>query len=383
MRNILIYSTAYFPFVGGAEVAVKELTDKLPGFNFTLITAKMDQKLPREEQIGRVKVFRIGFGIKKIDKLYLALFGHRLGIKLHKKENFQAVWSIMASYCGFAALRFKELSGVKFLLTLQEGDPFDYILKKVRFCLKRFKKIFSSADALQPISKYLFKWGKDMGFKGNVAKVIPNGVDLDKFILKNESERPIFRKRIIDNFNLKSDAKIVITASRLTVKNGVGDIIKSLPPSDSRAVLLIAGIGELENELRSLVNEIRIKPRVIFLGKLGHDELPEYFWGSDIFCRPSLSEGLGNAFLEAMAAGLPAIATPVGGIPDFLLDGETGLFCEVNNPRDIAAKVDALIENEDLKIKLIKNGRRLVQENYSWDLISQDMNNLIVSLINL
>lgn len=70
-KRVLIFSTAYLPLIGGAELAVKELTDRLTDFEFELITAKIDPKLKSEEQIGRVKVYRLGWGTR-LDKLILA-----------------------------------------------------------------------------------------------------------------------------------------------------------------------------------------------------------------------------------------------------------------------------------------------------------------------
>ena len=87
--------------------------------------------------------------------------------------------------------------------------------------------------------------------------------------------------------------------------------------------------------------------------------------------RPSLSEGLGNSFIEAMAAGVPVIGTQVGGIPDFLRDKETGFFCEVRNPKSIAEKVKEILENNELRANVIKNAQELVTKNYDWDLVAR------------
>ena len=97
---------------------------------------------------------------------------------------------------------------------------------------------------------------------------------------------------------------------------------------------------------------------------------------ADIFVRHSLSEGLGNAFLEAMACDVPVIATPVGGIVDFIRDGETGILTRVNDIEQLCTKMVQVLADIDLKRKLINNGRNLVIERYSWDGIAQKMNQL-------
>jgi hypothetical protein len=101
-KRILIFSTAYFPFVGGAEVAMKEITDRLPDYELEMITAKMDRALPSQEKIGNMLVHRLGIGQPQFDKFFLALFGGFYGLSLHKKNNFSAVWALMASFNGFA-----------------------------------------------------------------------------------------------------------------------------------------------------------------------------------------------------------------------------------------------------------------------------------------
>src|SRR3989344_6719554 len=90
--------------------------------------------------------------------------------------------------------------------------------------------------------------------------------------------------------------------------------------------LVIAGSGPQEQELKKLIRDLNIAGRVKFLGTVSQEELPALLATSGLFVRPSRSEGLGIAFLEAMAAEVPVIATPIGGIPDFLKDYVTGLF---------------------------------------------------------
>src|SRR3989344_7426316 len=354
MKRILIFSTAYLPLVGGAEIAVKEITDRLPDFRFVMITAKLKSNLSNYEKIGNVEVCRIGTG-SHWDKFRLIWEGHK---KAKELGGFDGVWSIMASYAGFAALRYKKRNPhVPFLLTLQEGDSKWDIYKHVWWCWPYFKQIFKKADRIQAISNYLAKWAKDLGAKCPI-EVVPNGVDLERFKIKDP--------------RLKSkNIRFVITASRLVKKNGVEDLVRAMKFLPENIHLLVAGEGELENSLKQLVGGLHLNERVRFLGKLDHEQLSGHFESSEIFCRPSLSEGLGNAFLEAMAMGVPIIGTNVGGIPDFLQDGITGLACKVRNPDDIAKKISRILADEGLRRLLGENGRKLVHERYDWDFIAQ------------
>ncbi len=383
-KRILIFSTAYIPFVGGAEVAIKEICDRINDVDFVMVTAKLNKSLLAQEKIGNIEVHRLGSG-DKWDKFRLILQGG------HYAENlghFDAVWSIMASYAGFAALRYKKgHPDVPYLLTLQEGDSKWDIYKHVWWCWPYFKQIFKKADKIQAISNYLAKWATDMGAKCSV-EVVPNGVDLVKFqrsslVILNEVKNPLVVEKNPQSSAIPAQAgmqKQIITVSRLVKKNGVADLIKAMNFLDKDIHLLIIGDGILKKELMTLKNKLGLVNRVHFLGNIGHDNLVQYLSASAVFCRPSLSEGLGNVFLEAMAAGVPIVGTKVGGIPDFLKDGEIGLYCEVYDPEDIARKIERIMNDDTLRDKLIENGRRLVLEKYSWDLIANKMQNIFEKL---
>ncbi len=379
MKKILIYSTAYHPFIGGAEVAIKEITDRLPDFQFDMVTALMDSKLPRTEKVGNITVHRIGIGSPKLDKLYLAEFGHHKGLALHKKNNYDIVWAMMASFGGFAASSFKAKSKIKYLLTLQEGDPIEEILAKVRLVRSKFNKIFTSADGLQSISNYLHKWGYQMGFKGQVAEVVPNGVDVGIFTKDYPVEEI---KELRKSFGFSDEAIIISTASRLVKKNGTEDVIKALKKLPEQYCFYICGNGELEVQLKNLTKEQGLEKRVNFAGFKTHDELPKILKASDVFIRPSITEGLGNSFLEAMAAGIPTIGTLVGGIPDFLSNGVTGLACEPQNPDSIAEAIRRAGEmSVEQKNELHQNAMKIINERYNWEYISGRMNHMFTELL--
>ena len=377
MKRILIYSTVYYPFVGGAEVAMKEITDRLSSddFCFVMITARMDRSLPKIECIGNIEVHRFGIGNAFFDKYLLALFGSFAGLRLHKQEAFAGVWALMASYNGFAAQRFAAKTKVPFVLTLQEGDPIDYILKKVRLVRPWFNKIFSQATVLQAISTYLLQWGKDMGFAGKEAVVIPNGVDIDRFTVSDE-DRVQARKDLEKQYGISQEATVLVTSSRLVTKNAVEDVIRALTHLDSTTHFVVFGDGELREHLVSVRDSLGLQRRVHFHGYVDHSQLAAYIAAGDIFIRPSLSEGLGCSFLETMAAGTPVIATEVGGIPDFLTHKETGLFCKVRDPESIAEQVRLLQEDDQLYAHIVAQARVLVEEVYDWDSIATRMKNL-------
>jgi len=398
-KKILIFSTAYLPLIGGAEIAVKEITDRFgdnfifsaeggpaSSWEFDLICARIKKELPAQEKIGNVNVYRMGWGCA-LDKYYLALCGHYFAAKMHKKNHYNAIWAIMASFGGFAAMFFKKKNPtVPFLLTLQEGDPPEYIKKRVEIFGSWFSQIFTRADHIQAISNFLAGWAKDMGAKCSI-EVVPNGVDVKKMSVSNFSPygrspegRQFSKKDFKKKLGIIENDKVIITASRLVEKNGIADLIKAMSSLPTDVKLLILGSGPLENNLKLLALRSLGEggdDKILFLGNVLNNDVPRYLAISDVFVRPSLSEGLGISFLEAMAAGVPIIGTKVGGIPDFLKDGETGLFCEVSSPKSIAEKINLLLSGEALRRKIIINAGQLVEEKYNWDKIADQIKAII------
>ena len=374
-KRVLIFSLAYIPFVSGAELAVKEITDRINDLEFDLITLRFDKKWPKFERIGNVNVYRINGG--KTLFTFIAFYKAR---KLNKKRKYNLVWSIMANRAGFAALFFKLWNPkVKYLLTLQEGDALDYPEKRMGsakiFLGGLFKKVFRKADHIQAISNYLADWARKMGAKGTI-EVVPNGVDLNKIKITRPQ-----RKSAAMAGATTQNTKVIITTSRLVYKNGIDVLIRAVAElknmvSEVNFKVQIIGSGSDEKKLKDLAKELKVEDVVQFFGHIEQEKVYEYLAEADIFVRPSRSEGLGSSFLEAMGAGLPIIGTPVGGIVDFLKDKETGLFCEADNAQDLAEKIKLLMTDEELAKRIVENGRKLVLEKYNWDNVAQRMENI-------
>ncbi len=381
MRRILIFSLAYYPrYVGGAEVAVKEITDRIDPSECAFDMVTLRKQAPVFERVGNVNVYRVGapwFGhntkssrILPLSKLLFPFAAFFKALSLNRKQPYDAVWPIMASYAGFAAYLFKLVHPkVPMVLTIQEGDNFERREGIFKFL---FAKIFKSADHITAISSFLADWSKQMGATCPI-EIIPNGVDYRLF----SSENTAIAMALKEELGKKADDVFLVTASRLVHKNAVDDIVSALQYLPANIKLIVLGAGALENDLKAQAIKLGLNSkesdRVLFIGFVSHSNLPAYLKASDIFIRPSRSEGLGNSFLEAMAAGIPVIATPVGGIPDFLKDGETGLFCEVDNTRSIAQKVEKLMKDKESREYIVKNARKMVEEKYQWKAIANKM----------
>ena len=341
-----------------------------------MITARFRRNLPKVEKIGAVNVYRLGVGVPVLDKLFLPFWGAWFALRLNQKNHYDYFWCLMATFASGAAYIANIIHfwlPVPIILTLQEGDSEEHFKKRWLGLINlSWRLALRKTKILTVISSYLAERAKKFGYQGEI-QIIPNGVDLKMF---NDGGLTLKTGELTKKFKISEDDKLVITVSRLVKKNAVGDVVKSLKYLPPNVKFLILGVGQEESDLKLLAGEMGLEKRVFFLGHIGHEALPGYLRLADIFVRPSLSEGLGNSFLEAMAAGLPVIGTKVGGIRDFLVDGETGLFCEVRNSENIAEKIKIYLEHKELREKIKARARELVVKKYDWNLIALKMKNI-------
>ena len=382
-RKILIFSTAYYPFVGGAEVAVKEITDRLGSpageFEFDLITARLKKDLPSVEKIGKVTVYRVGIGRPLFDKLLLPFRGALLARRLNKTRNYFCLWGIMVTFGSGAGYLFnilQSLTGnkkVPIVLTLQEGDSENHLQYKWGGLIAlSWKLSLWLTDYLTGISNFLLNRAKKNGYSGRYS-LVPNGVDLSVF--SQEISREV-QDDLKNRLGKKQGDIFLVTSGRLTHKNAADDVISALVYLPKNIYFIIIGKGEEGPKLQRQARDLGVADRVKFLGFISYQDMPKYFSVCDIFVRPSRSEGFGNSFIEAMASGLAVIATPVGGISDFIDDKETGIFCSPDSPQSIVRAVNLLLENNSLRVKIVELALKRVTERYGWDNITVQMKNV-------
>ena len=143
---------------------------------------------------------------------------------------------------------------------------------------------------------------------------------------------------------------------------GVYDLTVAIERAETQPALLVAGDGP-EGEMMAE----RLGERGIFLGGVPYERMPGVYDAIDVLALPSHTEGLPRVVLEAAAMGTPVVATRVGGIPELISDGETGLLCPPRNPDQFATALDRVLGDEGLQQSLASAARALVTEEYSWE----------------
>lgn len=150
--RIAVFAPTYLPFKGPAEEAVEEIINRSLAWEFDIFTAKLDNKLENEEHIGNVHIYRLGHG-RKSDKFLLPFKAAFFAGKLHKKNNYQIAWAVMASYGALAACLFSFFhSATSLLLSVFEGDITDKMIKKGIIISPLYRIIFKSAHRWQLIA---------------------------------------------------------------------------------------------------------------------------------------------------------------------------------------------------------------------------------------
>lgn len=379
-KKILIFSTSYLPSIGGAELAVRHITDQLPGYAFDLITARTSPSLATEERMGNVRVFRVGSPAMLfnflVPKVLFPLLAFRAARALTKRAGgYDIVFASQASQAGGAAYMYKKFfPRVKLLCNLQEGQKLEQ-----QNIIKRFfrKKIIQNSDIIVTISNYLKDVAIANGAPPASMRIIPNGVDDNFFSVVDVRESDELKQKL----GIATNKRVIISASRLVHKNGLDTLIRALPLCTTPAIkLILVGDGKDREKLNALARQLGVQENILFVGSVPHDTLPSYLHIADVFARLSRSEGLGSAFLEAMASRVPIVGTPVGGIKDFLKDRETGMECPPNDPVSTARAIDALLQDAILKNHIVAQAYHVVEKKYRWDLIAQQYDHIFSTI---
>jgi glycosyltransferase involved in cell wall biosynthesis len=376
---IFVYSTTYDPFIGGAEISIREVVLRLSShYRFVIFTARMRKDLAPVEVKDGATIVRIGLG-SSLDKFLLTLIGPFHVLRYERRYHPIIHWGVMVTYASLIPwiLNLFSMRKRSLLLTLQEGQSEAYLEKGRGGMIDRAWcwMLRSESTAVTAISTYLAERARRLGHRKAVS-IIPNGVDVSRFSIKVLKEE---RDRIRAELDIPTSATVLISTSRLVEKNGLDILISSLqflsPDVKRKMILLILGSGVELAPLKELALRTRVSSIVRFLGSVSHSEVPRWLLAADIFSRPSRSEGMGNSFVEAMAAGLPVIGTPVGGIPDLIEDGITGLFSLVEDPRDLAGKIERLATDAKMRSTVGNEGRKKAIRYFNWDSIAEAYRN--------
>lgn len=244
----------------------------------------------------------------------------------------------------------------------KKNDPWKLIVsRRVDFKIRknffsRWKYYSPLVDLYVCVSKYIHKLLIQEGVDPRKVITIQSGVDFSRF------EKLTNRETAKKQLGISKKTIVLGIIAALVDHKDYPTLLKaiSLLPNHLDIKLLILGEGELKDSLIALSNQLQIQDKVQFLGFQPNIEL--YLSAFDIFCFSSKEEGLGTSVLDAMACGLPVIATQAGGIPEMVEDGKGGYLVPIQSPEEFSEKILILLQNESLRKSMGEFNKKKVQE---------------------
>lgn len=224
-----------------------------------------------------------------------------------------------------------------------------------RWAWRRVDRLLSVSDALAE------RMAREVGVPRSQIVTIPNGVDATRFRSRD-------RARVRAERSIPLDAVVIGTIGRLVAVKDHSTLLRALAIAarEGRMVhTLIAGDGALHSDLASEARALGLSESVHFLED--RDDVEDVLAAMDVFVLSSTSEGLSNTILEAMAAGLPVVATKVGGNAELVVDTVTGFLVSAQDPSTLWAPLARLIESPALRRSLGAAGRHRVMAEFSFD----------------
>jgi glycogen synthase len=363
MRIILVPS-AYYPHVGGIEELTRQLALTLEsrGHDVSVLTNRWPAGVARREVLDGVDVTRLAFPLPAVRLRNAARFlfaapGAIVAVLCHlRRLKPDVIHIIGAGPQSVYLATLAPLLGARLVFTAQGELTFDAHNVFLNSATMRvgLRRVLRSADAVTACSAYVLDSLSAFGASRIDAIVIPNGVNPEDFSMeKQASERPY-----------------VLAVGRLVQQKGFDILIEALAsPAVPSLDLVIAGEGPARRQLADRADQLRVSQRVRFVGAVDRARLAQLLACADLFAFPSRGEPFGIALLEAMAAGVPAVATRAGGVTEFAEDGVNALLVERDDPDALARAIDRLHSDAQLRGRLRAAGRATAL-NLSWARIS-------------
>ncbi|MEM3828245.1 MAG: glycosyltransferase family 4 protein [Conexivisphaerales archaeon] len=367
--RVLMFSDYFYPHVGGGvEKVVYELSKRLVKMGCDILVITLGENCLCYDVDG-IKVYRVaGVDLTKLFQMQLSVpkdIKKVLNVAKDFSPDIIHAHNIFFTTSLLAVL-IKRVSHRKLVFSAHLGDVSNLALlgRWKALAAKAYEKFFgkiilSSSDAIIAVSHAVRQHVISLGAPPKKVVVIPNGVDLEEFsssfnMQKSIKPEVIFVGRLIPNKGLE----YLVEAAKILINSKI-----------TKVRFKIVGDGPYRQQLEELVARYGLSPYFEFLGFV--PKVSEILRNGGIFVRPSLTEGMPLTILEAMASGLPIIATRVSGTSEIIMHNETGILIEPGNVRQLAEAIKYLVESPAEALRLGRNARAFIEhhfrEKFSWD----------------
>jgi glycosyltransferase involved in cell wall biosynthesis len=394
---VVILTTYFRPIVGGVESTAERLARYLhaSGHDVRVVTKRVTADLPDTEQMDGVPIRRIGPRGERAGggkwRILPAAFAWLVG----HAGSYDVVCCIDYRGVGVAAVLARAITRRPVVLQAQTTGVLsvanaDAALGRWRVTrhaglgrlLKRpLQAMYQAADAYACISREIEQEARDAGIPTERIHYLPNAVDMRRFRPGTADERRALRADLA----LAADPVVCLFVGRLSLEKGLMDLVHAwheLAPTN--AVLLVAGpdmaghAWDVGPSARAYVHEHGLASSVRFLGSIA--DVASLLRVADVVVQPSHFEALGLSAIEALASGVPVVASAVGGLLDFLTDGDNALLHPPHDPSALAACLRALIEQPALRARLAARARPSVVDIYDERIVFSRFAALLLAL---
>ena len=373
MRILIILREFYSPSkpIGGAERQALKLATSFiaKGLSVRIVSGKWDWGQPCQDQIHSIPVDRHFtawgmFDIRGLRRISPYIYLLSLFIYLFRNRNdYDIIHCHSALYGAFVVASAGRLLGKKTVIRSMASGAWGDVQRVQQgttiWGAKWMQRRAAEADCFVALNSQVEEELVDIGVSPKRIVNIPNGVEIDQ---KNPKK----------NYEI-GDTCTGLFVGRLHPQKGVDVLLHAfnkaaqmMPELSWR--LQVAGSGYLRDELEGFGEQLSINEMVDFLGEV--DDLKTIYGGADIFILPSRSEGMSNALLEAMANGLPSIASNIPGNFDLIINEKNGILVEADNRDEFANSIVALAQDQGLREQIGNNAFAYVAENFSIDEIA-------------
>ncbi len=385
--RVCILLEGYSPNVGGMETAARNMVAGLRarGIPVLVVTRRINAAWPKVEVVDGATVHRLPPSSPSSRARWALLFNFVPAL-IRLRREYDVILCPGFRTLGIAAVLVGKALGKAVVLKAESrgemsGEFFAGGLETVR--LKRTSwlvrpfmalrnRILSRADALVSLSSEMTAEFRAAGAPEEKTHVIPQSADVARFRPVSPEEKKALRRRL----GLPENALIVIFSGRLVSYKGLPVLVRvweDLAPKHPGAKLVFAGSGSAdiynwEAELKQFVADRHLQDSVILTGAVNN--VHEYLQAADVFAFPTENEAFPLALLEAMACGLPAVGTTIGGIKDVIRDGRNGLLMEPGNADQLRAAIEKLMGDPGLRESLGREALATVRRDYTSEMVT-------------
>ena len=351
--RVLLVPSAYYPHVGGIEELTRQLALALSarGHNIAVLTNQWPAGVPRSEVLDGIEVTRLAFPLPAMQPFAAVRFlatspAAALALLRHiRRWRPDVVHVIGAGPPSVYLAMLHSLLGARLVFTAAGEQTFDAhgIFERSATLRAGLRRVLRRADAVTACSAFVMHHLAQTVKIRAPTYVIPNGVEPDEFT---------------DASPEKDLGPYVLAVGRLVPQKGFDVLVDAFASNRLAGLnLVLAGEGFERARLDARAIEFGLDARVQFLGSVDRPRLAQLLRGASVFAFPSRGEAFGIALLEAMAAGLPAVAAAAGGVPEFARDGENALLVQPEDAIGLAEAIARLASDRALRDRLIVGGR--------------------------